>query len=274
MLRHLDSIVVRDDEENHFQILNAVEDCDTLFIEASLAKSMNTADMDETDFVECACPHCGQTLCFPGAHVGTPQLCIRCGELCLIPLDGSKIAGKLPFPVTTERLVLRRFVPIDWKDLFEVMSDEEIWKLHDFDAPDDETVVGWLERDARCNFIEGNRLSIAIDLTSAAKVIGCLSFWYIGDKFNQIAFDLMLHKNHRRQGFATEALRAFFKVAFKSLHLHRITADFDSRATAFAGVLEHAGMRREGEFIRDHRIKGEWASTTCYALLASEFRAV
>jgi len=29
-----------------------------------------------------------------------------------------------------------------------------------------------------------------------------------------MGFDLMIHRDYRKQGFATEALRAFFKVAF------------------------------------------------------------
>jgi RimJ/RimL family protein N-acetyltransferase len=244
-----------------------------VFIEASLAKPMNTADMDDADFVECACPHCGQELSFPVSDVGTPQLCIRCSELCIIPIDGAKVAGKLPFPVTTERLILRRFVPIDWKDLFEILSDEELWRHHEEDVPDDETVVNWLDRDAKNDFVKGERLAIALELAASPKVIGCLTMWYNGDKFDELGFDLMIHRDHRKQGYAVEALHAFFKLAFQNLHVHRVEAAFDSRATAFARALEHAGMRREGEFLQDRRVKGEWASTTYYGLLASEFHA-
>jgi len=175
---------------------------------------MNTTDMDDADFVECACPHCGQDLSFPVNYVGTPQLCIRCSELCLIPIDGAKVAGKLPFPVTSERLVLRRFVPIDWKDLLEVMSDDEIWRYHEQETPDDETVIGWLEHEAKGNLNEGKRLAIGLELKTSGKIIGSISMWYNGENFDEMGFDLMIHRDYRKQGFATEALRAFFKVAF------------------------------------------------------------
>ena len=77
---------------------------------------------------------------------------------------------------------------------------------------------------------------------------------------------------YARQHRASEAASALLAFGFEALHLHRISASTASRETGCCRMLERAGMRREGEFVQDHRVDGEWQSSSWYAMLASEFR--
>jgi RimJ/RimL family protein N-acetyltransferase len=68
-----------------------------------------------------------------------------------------------------------------------------------------------------------------------------------------------------------EALDAVVGFCFAGIKLHRITATCDSRNAAARGLLEKLGLRREGEFVKDHLVDGEWANTLCFAALREEY---
>jgi RimJ/RimL family protein N-acetyltransferase len=45
----------------------------------------------------------------------------------------------------------------------------------------------------------------------------------------------------------------------------------ESANVAACRLLEKCGMRREGEFVRDHKVGEQWANTAAYAILHDEF---
>jgi RimJ/RimL family protein N-acetyltransferase len=57
---------------------------------------------------------------------------------------------------------------------------------------------------------------------------------------------------------------------FNGIKLHRVTAACDSRNVAACRLLERAGMRREGEFLKDHFADGAWFNTVSYAVLSED----
>jgi len=65
---------------------------------------------------------------------------------------------------------------------------------------------------------------------------------------------------------------ALLDFCFNGIKLHRVTASCDSRNVAACRLLEKAGMRREGEFLKDHFADGEWFNTFSYAVLSEEYR--
>ena len=83
----------------------------------------------------------------------------------------------------------------------------------------------------------------------------------------------VIHPDHQRRGYATEASRAVLRMGFEELGLHRIIARADPRNAGSVGVMERLGMRREAHFVRNELIKGEWSDQVLYAILEDEWRA-
>ena len=82
----------------------------------------------------------------------------------------------------------------------------------------------------------------------------------------------VLHPEHTRRGYATEAAREMLRVGFEGLGLHRIVGRLDARNIASARVLERLGMRREAHLVENELVKGEWTDEVVYALLSREWR--
>lgn len=73
-------------------------------------------------------------------------------------------------------------------------------------------------------------------------------------------------------GYITEAARALLTYGFDELDLHRVFIDCDPENAGSARVAEKLGMRREGHFVENAWIKGQWRDTLIYAILDREWR--
>ena len=111
----------------------------------------------------------------------------------------------------------------------------------------------------------------AIEAIRAAKVIGLITFWFPHDEFDLAQFEIIIHPNWQRKGYATEAVRGLFAYAFTGLRVRRIVAECDSRNLPGCGLLLKTGLRKESECIQDRFSKGEWVNTVGFALLKQEY---
>jgi RimJ/RimL family protein N-acetyltransferase len=231
-------------------------------------------ELIEPEFIDSKCPYCGADISFPVAQIGIAQDCPICVQTIIVPERGSELAGKLPLPVQTLRLVLRRFKPEDWKDVLEFMSDEKLFAHTDWNSMIEEEVVAWLETDGKTRLTDDRRsLFLGIELTSSRKIVGCASIFFHDDTRRQAGFTVFVNRNYQRKGYGTEAARGAIDFWLRGLNLHRVTGKCDSRNSAACGMLEKAGLRREGEFLQDRFVNGEWVNTVCFGLLAEEYGA-
>ncbi|HEY0550025.1 MAG TPA: GNAT family protein [Verrucomicrobiae bacterium] len=230
---------------------------------------------EETDekFIDCKCPSCGEAVSFREDAAWGVEKCPNCTEDLVVPGDGNETAGKIPVPITTPRLVLRRLAATDWEDLVEFLSDEELFQYVQDGPFDEKEVVEWLASDRRVKLTTpGTTFSLAIELQSKAKVIGTI-YLHSTDEFrSQTNVRIYVSRKFQRQGFATEALKAVLEFCFDSIALHRVSAWCDSRNIAACCLAAKAGMRREGELIKERFVNDEWINTVLYALLNEEYR--
>ena len=75
-----------------------------------------------------------------------------------------------------------------------------------------------------------------------------------------------------KQGLGTELAHELIRFGFEELKLHRIYAHCDSENYGSYRVMERNGMRKEGRFIKNCKIKGEWRDEFLYAILEEEWK--
>lgn len=169
----------------------------------------------------------------------------------------------------TERLILRRFMPTDWLDLYEYLSQEEVVKYEPYDI--------FTQEEAKEEAIKrSNNLAFyAVCLLESGKLIGNIYFekqgfdtWELGYVFNQ---------KFQGEGYATEAARALIDDAFANQGAHRIFAMCNPENTASWKLLERLNMRREAHqikniwFFKDLEGNPIWQDTYEYAILKEEW---
>lgn len=225
--------------------------------------------ISEDNFTDFQCPHCEETVSFPGEDRGKLRACPNCLEDLIVPESGAQTGRKLPLPITTDRVTLRRLCPGDWKDLLEFMGDEELFRYAGRSLQEDE-ILAWLERDRQVRLTTaGQAFWLAIVITQTNKVVG-----YTGLNLTdplQAMLQIFVSRAYQKQGVGIEAVDALLGFCFEGIKLHRVTASCDSRNVAACKLFERVGMRREAEFLKDTPDVDGWLSTIWYGALEEEY---
>ena len=79
-------------------------------------------------------------------------------------------------------------------------------------------------------------------------------------------------KPHARHGYMKEGIKIVLRVAFVTLHLHRVEANIQPDNRASIALARSAGFRREGFSPRYLKIAGRWRDHERWAILADEWR--
>ncbi len=191
----------------------------------------------------------------------------------MVPRESSEFGGKLPLPVSAPRLVLRRLKGSDWQDLLAFLSDEELFRYVEGWPMEEEQILQWLESDNHVKLTSpGQVFCLGIETLADNKLVGYIGVGFSSSHPSQATLgSFFLHRSYQRKGLAREALAALLGFCFRGINCHRVSAWCESRNTAACRLFEHAGMRREGEFVRDRYVKEEWVSTVWYGLLSEEY---
>jgi RimJ/RimL family protein N-acetyltransferase len=183
----------------------------------------------------------------------------------------------LPFtlrePIRTERLLLRLHTPADVDDVHAYQSDPEVTRYQLYDPRTREEVAEKSATWGEATRLENNDdyLQLAIDFEG--RVIGSIYFVLkrVEDSMAEIGW--ALHRDFHGKGYAFEAASATLDLAFRTIGMHRVTAELDPRNLPSIALCERLGMRAEAYFVEDMMFKGDWADTGVYAILAREWLA-
>jgi ribosomal-protein-alanine N-acetyltransferase len=228
-------------------------------------------------FIECKCPYCGEITSFFPADAGKTQDCPFCSETFVAPTQSCEFGQKLPIPIETTRLILRRPRPEDRTDLIEITSDEEFFNYQRSAPWDESNVDQWFETANRARLTPpGRGLILAMELKQTQRLLGWATVGYLEERpeqssRRQATLGVAIGCKFQRQGYGTEAVQALLKFGFQGINVRRMTAKCDARNAAMRGLLEKAGMKLEGLFVQDtFDEKDEWCDTAYYAILAGE----
>ena len=229
--------------------------------------------MDEDIFIECKCPGCGGTIAFPENRARLLEECPVCMGPLIVPDDDSGEGKPVPLPIDTSRLTLRRFTQADADALLLVFNDEAMLEAGCL-ACDEAAVRGWIKKETKDRLTqpeEGWQLAMAVK--DGGPIVGFVTLHCVDQDRYQATISAGVVGALRRQGYATEALRALLEFCLRDLGLHRVTASCDSTNTAARCTYERIGMRGEGEFKQDRLNDGACVDTVSYALLREELVA-
>ncbi len=238
------------------------------------AQATTCGPAPESDFIDFTCSYCENPVAFPKADAGTLKPCPHCMESMIVPDRAGRKAERIPFPIRTERLLLRRFQKLDAKDLADVMSNPETVRYLVWTPMKLEEVEEWIASQERIRFPQASYVCFfAIEAIQDARVIGFVMFWFLQGEFDLAQFEIIVHPDWRGKGYATEAVRGVLVYAFTGLRARRIIAECDARNVPARRLLLKAGLRQESECIKDRFLKGDWVNTAGFAVLREEYEA-
>ncbi|WP_431033879.1 GNAT family N-acetyltransferase [Streptomyces sp. P6-2-1] len=175
-------------------------------------------------------------------------------------------------PLTTPRLLLRRFRPEDAPALAAYRSVPGVARYQGWTAPVSEEEARRLVR----QFAEADPevpgwFQYAAEERESGALVGDVGV-RLDANLRQADLGFTLAPAAQGRGYATEAVRAVLGDLFDRRGLHRVSAVCDVRNAASARLLERVGFRREGLRPAYTWLKGEWTDDLLYGLLADWWR--
>jgi [ribosomal protein S5]-alanine N-acetyltransferase len=176
--------------------------------------------------------------------------------------------------LTSERLVVRDFVPADLEDVYAYGSDPEVVRYMPFPPSTRDGTQAHIERCMAAAATQPRTVyDVGIALKGTGRIIGGCTLHVYDQHSRQAAFSYLLARPYWGRGYATEAMRALLRFGFGELGIHRAHDACDAENVASARVMEKLGMRLEGHQ-RHVEWDGErWADALLYAILEDEWRA-
>lgn len=176
--------------------------------------------------------------------------------------------------ITTERLILREFVPDDWQVMARYWRDERYQQFYPQNDDPDGIVRSLVDRfiAAQTTKPRLNRQLAIVERASGAMIGNC-GIRINDPEIGEANIGYELDPGYWGRGYATEAASAIVRFGFEDLALHRIWAECIADNRGSSRVMEKIGMRREAH-IREHQhFRGRWWDTFTYAILNHEWQA-
>lgn len=175
--------------------------------------------------------------------------------------------------IETKRLILRPFLESDYKDVFNYLECPTVNCFQEMKINNIEEAKRELIKRVK----EDNGLYFAICIKDSGKVIG--EVFSEPEQYNEDTYSpcWMINPKYHKQGFAYEAINAYFEYLFNSKNARRIYIYTEDYNVACQKLCEKLGMRREGlflefiSFVNNADGTPKYENTFQYAILKKEW---
>jgi RimJ/RimL family protein N-acetyltransferase len=178
---------------------------------------------------------------------------------------------RVSLPITTERLVLRSFLPRDVDDVLAYRSQPDVVRYIPGEARDREQVSDLVAHSTTAGLIDDKHTHVTLAVELDGRVIGDVLIHLDGldgADGRQVELGWVFAPDVHGHGYATEAARAITTAAFAEVGVHRVWAQLEPANTASSRICERLGMRREALFENASWFKGRWTDLAIYAIRA------
>ena len=173
--------------------------------------------------------------------------------------------------LTTERLILRKFIPGDESAMYRNWaSDSEVtrfltWPTHTSEDVSRTILENWLKEYDRDDYYQWA-------IVYEGEPIGSISVVSHNDRVEKAEIGYCMGKNWWHRGIMSEALAAVIAFLFDEVGYQRIESRHDPRNPHSGGVMRKCGMTFEGTHRRADRNNQGICDASHYAILKEEYK--
>lgn len=177
------------------------------------------------------------------------------------------------FPIfTTERLRLRRLRAEDVKDVYAILSDEEVMRYLGMERHQSLEESRLNIEQAHARYARREAIRWAVTLKGEDRVLGSCSLHHFGPGYRRAEVGYDLHRAYWGKGIMSEAVSAILAYAFTDLNLHRVEAIIDIANEASKNLLLKLGFSYEGNLRQRYPFRDRFDDEHYFGLLKHEWR--
>ena len=173
------------------------------------------------------------------------------------------------------KIRLRAIEAGDAQTFYDWNLDSERARLLDFVWPPSSltSVQAWIETQSKQNRLEEDRYAWVIeDLLGNA--VGTISTHHCDLRSGTFSYGIDIAAEHRRKGYAHEAILHILKYYFEELRYQKVTVNVHSDNPASMRLHESLGFHLEGRLRRMVYTHGQYLDALWYGLTADEYAQI
>ncbi|MEV5693830.1 GNAT family N-acetyltransferase [Micromonospora globbae] len=179
--------------------------------------------------------------------------------------------SELVLPIRTERLLLRQYRVDDVDAVLAYYGDPLVARYVPWEPWSREHAAEQVAKRVHRLGVTDIDSALALVVEHKGEVVGDVVLWPADETLSRGEMGWIFNPSASGRGFATEAVGALVRVAFAHCGMHRVIARLDARNEASARLCQRVGMVKEAHLRQDYWLKGEWADTLIYGLLAEQW---
>lgn len=123
-----------------------------------------------------------------------------------------------------DRVYLRAVEPEDLDTMYEMENDPSMWDISSFTVPYSRYVLKQYIESSQNDMYADKQLRLMIVRREDNRTLGTIDITDFVPLHSRGAVGIAVHKNYRRQGYASDALGLLCEYAFKFLFVHQLYA--------------------------------------------------
>lgn len=176
------------------------------------------------------------------------------------------------FPeLKSERLLYRKILLKDSKDLYLIRSNDDVMRFMDSYTIGSISETEKLIRSVWEAYKNGSGISWGIIEKCSNSFIGYFGFWRIIPEHCRAEIGFALHPKYWGNGYMTETLNTLIKYGFNKIKLHSIEANVNPENKNSIKLLEKTGFKKEAYFRENLLFNNRFIDSIIYSLLEKDF---
>jgi diamine N-acetyltransferase len=146
-----------------------------------------------------------------------------------------------------EKIYLRALEPEDLSFLLTLENDESVWEISNTTTPYSRFIMQQYLDNAHRDIYEVKQLRLVICETETEEGIGFIDLFDFDPKHLRVGLGIIIFsENHKRKGYAKEAVELTCNYAFTHLCVHQVFANITEDNTASCTLFEKVGFIKSG----------------------------
>lgn len=155
-----------------------------------------------------------------------------------------------------DRLYLRAVEPEDLDLMYEMENDPSMWDISSFTVPYSRYVLKQYIESSRSDMYADKQLRLMVVRREDKRTLGTVDITDFVPLHSRGAVGIAIHKDYRRQGYASDALGLLCEYAFGFLFVHQLYAHIAADNEASRRLFSSCGFTQYG-LLKDWILTGE-----------------
>ncbi|NVJ88932.1 MAG: GNAT family N-acetyltransferase [Flavobacteriaceae bacterium] len=121
-----------------------------------------------------------------------------------------------------KNITLRALEAEDLNFLFSIENNENFWEVSHTQTPFSKYVLKLYLENSHLDIYETKQLRLVIVENISEKAIGLIDLFDFNPQHKRAGIGILIEQNHRKKGYASEALASLIQYTFTHLDLHQL----------------------------------------------------